>query len=209
MFDYGLDIHYYKSKPHHEVKHLFSCLGASLVASDNGLPKQMLKAYTFHTLAFLNSSERKTQLLPLGNEVWGKVIFSVACVKNPVHRGSTWAGTPRQVHPRAGTPPWAGTPPSRQVHPPSPQAGTPPGRYTTLQADTPPSPQAGTPPPLGRYTPPWVGTPPWASTPPGQVNPPWAGKSPQAGTPPGVVHAGRYGQQAGGTHPTGMHSCFG
>ena len=24
---------------------------------------------------------------------------------------------------------------------------------------------------------------------------------------PGAVHAGRYGQQAGGTHPTGMHSC--
>ena len=26
--------------------------------------------------------------------------------------------------------------------------------------------------------------------------------------PPGAVHAGRYGQQAGGTHPTGMYSCF-
>ena len=25
--------------------------------------------------------------------------------------------------------------------------------------------------------------------------------------PPGAVHAGRYGQQAGGTHPTGMHTC--
>ena len=58
---------------------------------------------------------------------WGKVIYSVACVKNSVHSGdggSTWAGTP-----------------PRQVH------------------------------------------------------------------PPGAVHAGRYGQQAGGTHPTGMHSC--
>ena len=31
--------------------------------------------------------------------------------------------------------------------------------------------------------------------PPGQVH------------PPGAVHAGRYGQQAGGTHPTGMLSC--
>ena len=33
---------------------------------------------------------------------------------------------------------------------------------------------------------------------------------PGPGTPPGspgAVHAGRYGQQAGGTHPTGMHSC--
>ena len=33
-----------------------------------------------------------------------------------------------------------------------------------------------------------------------------------AGTPragiPCAVHAGRYGQQAGGMHPTGMHSCF-
>ena len=35
-------------------------------------------------------------------------------------------------------------------------------------------------------------------------NPP----GPEAGTPPGAVHAGRYGQQAGGTHPTRMHSCF-
>ena len=25
---------------------------------------------------------------------------------------------------------------------------------------------------------------------------------------PGAVHAGRYGQQAGGTHPTGMHTCY-
>ena len=91
----------------------------------------------------------KLPLLPPANEVWGKVIFSVACVKNSVHGGggSTWADTP----PRAGTPP-------RQVHP------QPPSRYIT-------------------------------SPTPGQVH------------PPGAVHAGKYGQQAGGTHPTGMHSC--
>ena len=52
------------------------------------------------------------------NEVWGKIIFSVACVKNSVHRGggvrTPQAGT--TPHPRAGTtPPRAGTPP-RQVH---------------------------------------------------------------------------------------------
>ena len=41
----------------------------------------------------------------------------------------------------------------------------------------------------------------WAGTPPGRYTP-WAG------TPPGAVHAGRYGQQAGSTHPTGMHSCL-
>ena len=50
---------------------------------------------------------------------WGKVIFSVACVKNSVHSGgSTWAGTPWQVHP---LPPWASTP-----LPPA-------GRYTPLE----------------------------------------------------------------------------
>ena len=53
-------------------------------------------------------------------------------------------------------------------------------------------------PTLTRYTPgtrytPRPGTPSGPGTPP---------------TPPGAVHAGRYGQQAGGTHPTGMHSCF-
>ena len=45
--------------------------------------------------------------------------------------------------------------------------------------------------PPGRYI-------PRAGTPPGQVHP----------HPPRAVHAGRYGQQAGGTHPTGMHSCL-
>ena len=34
-------------------------------------------------------------------------------------------------------------------------------------------------------------------TPPGRYTP-----------PSGAVHAGRYGQQAGGRHPTGMHSCL-
>ena len=32
--------------------------------------------------------------------------------------------------------------------------------------------------------------------------------SPQDQAPPSTVHAGRYGQQAGGTHPTGMQSCL-
>ena len=36
----------------------------------------------------------------------------------------------------------------------------------------------------------------------------WSGQTPPLGRhPPFAVHAG-YGQQAGGTHPTGMHSCF-
>ena len=55
---------------------------------------------------------------------------------------------------------------------------TPPGRQPPGQT-----------PPLGQ-------TPTWADTPPWQTPPPCA------------AHAGRYGQQAGGTHPTGMQSCF-
>ena len=103
----------------------------------------------------------------------------------------TWAGTP----PWAGTP-LAGTPPG-QVHPPG---QVPPcevhtlGRYTPWQVHPSPgryTPQAGTPP--GRY--PWAGTPP-----PWQVHP-------LGGTPPRAVHAGSYGQQVGGTYPTGMRSC--
>ena len=31
---------------------------------------------------------------------------------------------------------------------------------------------------------------------------------PRSRHPPRAVHAGRYSQQAGGTHPTGMQSCF-
>ena len=84
-----------------------------------------------------------------------------------------------------------------------PRAGVPgqvpPGRYT---------PRAGTPPgqvqPPGRYTPragiPPLGMYPPAGTPLGRYNP-------RAGTPHGAVHAGRYGQQAGLTHPIGMHYC--
>ena len=41
----------------------------------------------------------------------------------------------------------------------------------------------------------------WAGTPPGQVHP-------LAGTPPWPQCMLGYGQQAGGTHPTGMHSCM-
>ena len=79
-------------------------------------------------------------------------------------------------------------------------ADTPVGRYTPL-AGTPPT---HTPPGHVRYTP-WQ-VHPQAGTPPGQVHPP-AGTPHQQVHPPGR-NAGRYGQQAGGTHPTGMHSCL-
>ena len=114
---------------------------------------------------------------------WGKVIFSEFCSVGE-YLGRY---TPRQVlppsrySPRAGTPPWEGPP----------QAGIPPGRY-----------------PPGQVLPP-AGTP-WAGTPPRQVTL----KVHREFRPgryfplPSAVHAGRYGQQAGGTHPTGMQSCF-
>ena len=46
----------------------------------------------------------------------------------------------------------------------------------------------------------------WDTTPSSQGSPPWQGRppSPCQGRPPRAVHAGRYGQQAGGMHPTGM-----
>ena len=46
--------------------------------------------------------------------------------------------------------------------------------------------------------------PPGADSPQKQTSP--RADTPPEQTPPCTVHAGRYGQQAGGTHPTGMHT---
>ena len=142
---------------------------------------------------------RTDTFLPPANEVWGKVIFLHLFVIL-FTGGSTWAGAPEQVPPGRYTPPGAvhagrygqqaGSMHPTGMHscyhnyhktnPPRQVIIHPPGRYSPRQVH---------PPPPGRYT-------------PQQVQPP-------AGTPPpGAVHAGRYGQQAGGTHPTGMHSCY-
>ena len=67
------------------------------------------------------------------------------------------------------------------IHPPGPEAGTP----SRIRGRHPLPDQRQAPPPPGSE----AGTPPGADT-------------------PSTVHAGRYGQQAGGTHPTGMQSCF-
>ena len=92
-------------------------------------------------------------------------------------------------------------------------SGRPPGQ-TPPWADTPPSP---------RQTPPWADNPSWNTHPIGQTTPleqthppsgsrhpqadtPWEQTHPQeqtppkADTPPCAVHAGRYGQQAGGSY---------
>ena len=78
-------------------------------------------------------------------------MFLHLSVSHSVHKGGTWAGTPR-----------ARTPPRRYIpHAGTKQPGIPLGRYT-LRVGTPPRPQCM----LG------------------------------------------YGQQVGGKHPTGMHSCY-
>ena len=58
-----------------------------------------------------------------------------------------------------------------------------------------------TPSPPDQRQAPWDQTPPQTGTPRDQTHSPWDK------TPPNAVHAGRYGQKAGGTHPTGMQSC--
>ena len=68
------------------------------------------------------------------NEVWGKVIFLHLSVILFTRGGSTWEGTPWQVHPLGRhIPPGLGTP----LGPGTPLAGTPPGRYTPLGIYTP------------------------------------------------------------------------
>ena len=63
-------------------------------------------------------------LLPPANEVWGKVKYSVSCVKNSVHT----RGVPGQVPPLGRyTPHWAGTPTLGRY---TPLGRYPPGRYT-------------------------------------------------------------------------------
>ena len=65
------------------------------------------------------------------------------------------------------------------------------------------------PPPPAPGQPPQAGTIPKEDTLPGQTPP---GETPPRQTSPGqtppVPNTTGYGQQAGGTHPTGMHTCF-
>ena len=70
-----------------------------------------------------------------------------------------------------------------------PSGADPPDQAPTLTTDTP-----------GLDTPPGCGPPPWPRHPLGA-------DTPREQTPPEAVHAGRYGQRAGGMHPTGMQSC--
>ena len=75
-----------------------------------------------------------------------------------------------------------------------------------------------TPPPRGRNQedpppsrPPRSGTPQEENPPPPEQAPPPPGRDPPGAEtipPRKQCMQGRYGQQAGGTHPTGMHACF-
>ena len=136
----------------------------------NIIPLLVLQNKQFYQICQICFCRR--QLLPPENEVWGKVIFSEACVKNSVHgegSASVRAGIP---------PPWT------RHHPlgPAPQDQAPPH---------------------------WTKHPTGPSTPLDQATPLGPDPlSPWTRHPPCAVHAGRYGQQMGSTHPTGMHSCL-
>ena len=56
--------------------------------------------------------------------------------------------------------------------------------------------------------PPRADTPSWEQTPPKSRHTPPGSRHPPRADTPGTEHAGRYGQRAGGTHPTGMQSCY-
>ena len=106
-------------------------------------------------------------------------------------------------------PPWPGLkvttlPPPRTTppFPPGQHLSPPPGQHLPPPWATPPSPWTTPPPWLGSK----VTTPPPWTTPP----PPWLGS--KVTTPPSpldnIPPPPRDYAQAGGTHLTGMHSCF-
>ena len=130
-------------------------------------------------------------LLPPANEVCEGYDFTGVCLSTGGGGGGCLPHCmlgytpPGAGHtPLAGTPLWQVYPP-RQIHPPRqvhrPQVHSP------WQVHPP-----------GRYTLPGQVHPPWQVHPPRQVHTP---------PPPAQCMLG-YGQQAGGTHPSGMQFCF-
>ena len=118
----------------------------------------------------------------------GKVIFSQASV-------ILFTGGSASLH--AGIPPPARQTPLARRYPPSKadpplaRRPLPPARRYPLARQT----------PLARRPLPQQGDTPWQGDPPGKADP-------LARRPPGIVHAGRYGKQTGGMHPTGMQFLF-
>ena len=112
-----------------------------------------------------------SNLLPLTNEVWNKVIFSEACVKNYVHRGCLVPGGSGLVWSGPGVMPGPGGSGPRGV--PGPRGVSRPTTKGEVEEGSGPGPH-----PRGKLG----GT--------GQASP----------LPTATA--------AGGTHTTGMHSCF-
>ena len=83
---------------------------------------------------------------------------------------------------------------------------TPGTRHTPLGPDTHP-PGPGTHPPGTRHTPPGNRYTPWDQVHPPGADTPRPDMPREQVHPPGAKCARRYGQRAGGPHPTGMHSC--
>ena len=89
------------------------------------------------------------------------------------------------------------------TQPPTPRTrGRHPSRAGPSRAD----------PPGSRHPPPELTSPHRSRHPPGvdplraDTSPPGS-RHPLRADTPSAVHAGRYGQQAGSTHPTGMYTC--
>ena len=195
---------------------------------------QPLKRKTPLSVKYVNAFP--LQLLPPATKFGQGYVFTGIC--HSVNGRSTWhpprpgadtPGTWSRHPPGPGADPlWDQVHPPESRHPAGP--GTPPGTRYTLpdQVHHPPGP--GTPswdqvhhpgpgtPPGTRYTP-WNQVHPLGSgTPPDQVHHPPGTRYTPPGTrytpqtrytpPPNAEHAGRYGQWAGGTHPTGMQSCY-
>ena len=98
------------------------------------------------------------KFLPPANEVWGKIIFSVVCVKNSVNRGiclsACWDTILREQTSQEQTPPRADSPPEQPPgsrYPPDqvPRGPGTPGADICPGADTPRTrhPQSRHPPP--------------------------------------------------------------
>ena len=121
-----------------------------------------IQRYPPTTLVFYHHLSAPKVLLSPANEVWGKVIFLEACVKNSVHRRGRGQYLGRYP-PGTRYTPWDQVSHQDQVHPPD--QVTPPGtRYTPRTRYIPPGTRYT---PQTRYPP-----PPWPGTPRDQVQPP-------------------------------------
>ena len=135
---------------------------------------------------------RKDEMEPIGKLLLIQFQFQfVTGRKRSLGQGNIFIGVCQEFCSQGGV--------SASVH-----AGIhPPREQTPSGADTPGSrcPQKQTP---LEQTPPPQQTPPGAD-PPRSRHTPLRSRHPP---PPRAEHAGRYSQCTGGTHPTGMHSCY-